>query len=881
MRTSFLVAALAGSAVGDQWHQVPNTNDIKGLVSGPGQSSSQAKLLGKFTNINDCISACDKGRSTVGCGSFAYFPSGFAGGWGTMCYARVDGLWDPLPETGVTSGYPGAVPPPSPTPPSPSGPTSNECIVKQTSLLFADKVSSGRATDHVYASLDFPSDCPRPKTEQHPPRQPVYPIGSQVEFFVSQTGSDMNSGMRSDNAFKTVHAAQVAARESQKKTGRSSVINLSSGKHYLSKSLELTTEDSGVRGSPNVWRGAADGTSILSGGVNLNCTWKATSDPNMLQCHVGSGVSNFDELFISDVRRVRARYPNGDPLIPKSGYASGCQAVELINNPAVALPLNSTVYSESGAVIANITYPDAKVIVSDATKSRILNNGKTDQTLYTNTRFDETYNIPFFNDTSLAKVKLTDAGVVSRMAKWQNPGKVVVKMYHPNGWGSWAFEASSIDGSEITFSKGGNQEGRGGESCGNYYVENVFEELDVADEWFFNPTTKILTYYPHDDKERQNLLSGAATAEVSTLQSVWIAKGSPQDPVHDLVLSNLNVTHAAPTYFEEYEIPSGGDWSVHRGAAVYIENANRIEVSHVGFDQVGGNGIFMSNAVNDCVVSHNDFWRTGDSAILGVGSTTLADARQPSFPQNNIITFNWIDSIGIYMKETSCYFKSISYNLTISNNLCYNGPRAGINFNDGFMGGDVIEGNLVFNMVRETGDHGTFNSWDRRDWIWKCQGGDKLCFTPEIMHIRNNMFVGPAGWNVDHDDGSSQYWDYQNTVYTGTFKYRDGDNRNMTGNLMIGANPAFQVAGFSEDYFLSNMMLDTHKVCGPSTLGGLNGTIYLVVPKDEYDDFYPSDDQMANVAAPPPSSICDAGTTRNVTYEQVSEIIKSLWPRDL
>jgi hypothetical protein len=26
-----------------------------------------------------------------------------------------------------------------------------------------------------------------------------------------------------------------------------------------------------------------------------------------------------------------------------------------------------------------------------------------------------------------------------------------------------------------------------------------------------------------------------------------------------------------------------------------------------------------------------------------------------------------------------------------------------------FMGGDVVRSNVIFNMVRETGDHGTFN----------------------------------------------------------------------------------------------------------------------------------------------------------------------------
>lgn len=30
---------------------------------------------------------------------------------------------------------------------------------------------------------------------------------------------------------------------------------------------------------------------------------------------------------------------------------------------------------------------------------------------------------------------------------------------------------------------------------------------------------------------------------------------------------------------------------------------------------------------------------------------------------------------------------------------------AGVNFNDGSAGGEVMEGNLIFNFVRETGDH--------------------------------------------------------------------------------------------------------------------------------------------------------------------------------
>ena len=49
------------------------------------------------------------------------------------------------------------------------------------------------------------------------------------------------------------------------------------------------------------------------------------------------------------------------------------------------------------------------------------------------------------------------------------------------------------------------------------------------------------------------------------------------------------------------------------------------------------------------------------------------------------------------------------------------------------------------------------------------------------------MFIGPAGWNMDHDDGSTNYHDYSNLVFQGGYKYRDGTNRNMSNNLMISA----------------------------------------------------------------------------------------------
>ena len=47
-------------------------------------------------------------------------------------------------------------------------------------------------------------------------------------------------------------------------------------------------------------------------------------------------------------------------------------------------------------------------------------------------------------------------------------------------------------------------------------------------------------------------------------------------------------------------------------------------------------------------------------------------------------------------------FQAQTQGTTLAKNICFNGPRAGFNFNDGMGGGDVLAQNLVFNMVRET-----------------------------------------------------------------------------------------------------------------------------------------------------------------------------------
>ena len=76
-----------------------------------------------------------------------------------------------------------------------------------------------------------------------------------------------------------------------------------------------------------------------------------------------------------------------------------------------------------------------------------------------------------------------------------------------------------------------------------------------------------------------------------------------------------------------------------------------------------------------------------------------------------------------YRPSLSCYiavvavFQAKSCETTFERNILFNGPRAGINLNDGFGGGSKISQNLIFNFCRESGDHGPINSWNRQPYV--------------------------------------------------------------------------------------------------------------------------------------------------------------------
>ncbi|PJF32922.1 MAG: peptide-binding protein, partial [Phototrophicales bacterium] len=101
----------------------------------------------------------------------------------------------------------------------------------------------------------------------------------------------------------------------------------------------------------------------------------------------------------------------------------------------------------------------------------------------------------------------------------------------------------------------------------------------------------------------------------------------------------------------------------------------------------------------------------------------------------------------------------------------------------------------VFNTVLETSDHGSFNSWGRdRFWLPNRKRMDSLTMAnPQMplwdaIHttiIRNNRFRCDHGWDIDLDDGSTNYHIYNNLCLNGGIKLREGFYRVVENNIMV------------------------------------------------------------------------------------------------
>lgn len=572
------------------------------------------------------------------------------------------------------------------------------------------------------------------------------------QFYVSKLGNDRNSGT-AIHPFATPYAGLLAVQKERKKGNRSQIeLVLTAGKYYLDQPLVIDQLLSGSEKEPFVVRSAKNEQVILSGAAKLSLKWVAMSN-GVWKSSVSKKI-NFQSLYADGKKIVRARYPNYDAsILPYNGYAA-------------------------------------------------------------------------------------DALSKERIAKWKNPKGGIIHALHTGRWGGFHYRITGKDAHGLLSMEGGHQNNRPSEMHDTYrFVENIFEELDDEQEWFLDTDQSILYFIPRKGVDPNHL-----KFEAPILENLITVSGVREQPVHDVQIRDLQFEHTAPTYMLTAEPLLRSDWTIYRQGAIKTEEAVNCVIDGNNLIELGGNAIFLSNYNKNIKISNNRIEQIGAGGINFVGhpdavrsplfqygeSLTVAQLDTVRGPKNNNFPIdceasdNLIYNIGLIEKQVAGIQIAMAASIHILHNTIYNVPRAGINIGDGTWGGHEIAFNDVFNTVLETSDHGAFNSWGR-DRFWnpnRAMMDSIVKQHPEFilldaMHttkIHNNRFRCDHGWDIDLDDGSSNYEIYNNLCLSGGLKLREGFYRNVYNNMMInnGFHPHVWFQN-SHDRFRNNVVMRAHQ----------------------------------------------------------------------
>jgi Right handed beta helix region/PDZ domain len=581
------------------------------------------------------------------------------------------------------------------------------------------------------------------------------------DIHVTTGGNDAAEGSL-DHPVATLHRAQLLARQSHT-PGEAVHVILHAGTYYLPETLSLTAEDSGTKDSPTIWEAQPNETVVISGGTVLkNLVWTSYKD-GILQSKVPDDLQT-DQLFINGDRQILARYPNYDPNITIfNGYAADCISPE-------------------------------------------------------------------------------------RVARWADPTGGFFHAMHPSLWGDFSYLITGKDDKGNLKMEGGWQGNRAAKPNVKYrFVENIFEELDSPGEWFLNSKTHVLYLYPPVGMDLSK-----ATIEVPRMKNLIEFQGSEKSPVKWVDFSGITFRHTLRTFMETKEPLLRTDWTIHRGGAIFFNGSEDCSLQNCYIDQVGGNAVFVNNYNRRVKISECRIDKAGATGVMFCGDPGAV--RNPLFEYNKRQSLDQIDTtpgpntnnypadclvdnclitlIGRFEKQATGVGIDMASRITVSHCSIYDTPRAGINIGDGCWGGHIIEFCDVFDTVKETGDHGSFNSWGR-DRYWGLKGVDlnnitktanrdlPLADVIEPITLRNSRWRCDHGWDIDLDDGSSNYHIYNNLCLHGGIKNREGFDRTVENNICVGNSFHSHVwFGNSDDVFSHNIVFEPYKPVGMPAIWG-------------------------------------------------------------
>lgn len=561
---------------------------------------------------------------------------------------------------------------------------------------------------------------------------PIRVATTKAELFVSTTGDDNNPGTI-DNPFKTIEGAQKAIRNLKSTTGLPKggiTVQIRGGDYYyLNSSVTFNEEDSGTKECPIIYKRYNDEKVSFNGGVHIDLS-KATpvSDKKLLERFVNKDA-------IPNIRQINLKNQGYD-LRPIAGTTYG-------NKDVNALALRNM----------------SPLLIMD------------DEPLYLS-RYPNKMTDGYHDYLKTGAVVTQGGGMESAVFKYQED--------RPSKWDTnqdiWIYgwlqneytesQASVIvDAEEKTVTTTSFISTGGCKTDKRFYFENVFEELDTKNEYYYDYDKGIL-YFCIDSKNPPKDLELAYS---------------------DVPLMKFN--HAS------YITISGIDIKNTNNDGIILIGGSDITIAYSEIKNIAGNGIGNYSedeqimwhyqpytkdkplACQRLYIVSNDIFNIGMSAVRDTsGNRYTLQSGELRIENNKIHNFSLLDR---------AYMQGISLNATVGARVAYNeiydAPHFAIS---GTYAETLIEFNNIYDVQKDTGDASFIYAGGRIDM-------------PGNVVRYNYLHDMPR-----HKSLSSAYWAY------GIYIDNAHDGFEIYGNIIDGARYAIFINGGAHNTVANNVTIN-------------------------------------------------------------------------
>lgn len=539
------------------------------------------------------------------------------------------------------------------------------------------------------------------------------PAGA-VEFFIAPNGNDANPGTRG-RPFATLERARDAARQLHHEgtpPPGGITLWLRGGDYVRTNALELTEADSGTPNAPVLWRSLEGQTARLLGGRRLS-GWGPVTSPAVRQ--------RLDPAARDAVRQVDLRALGiADFGVMKSRGFSRPTTPAHCELFFAGKPMTLARWPNEGAWEQIAGFPEATAAGDD-------HGGK------------------------IGKLEGGFNYAGDRPRRWQDTANLWVHGYWAWDWANSYEQVASLD-LETRLIKTRPPFGLYGFRKGQrFFFLNLLEELDQPGEWFLDPVTGMLYFWPPEPLE-----AGAKEAVLSTLAGPLVRL----DGVSHCTLQGLTLEAT-------------------RGSAVQIRGGLSNRVAGCLIRNIGNWGVRVEGGAGHAVLSC-DLVDTGDGGVSLEGGN-----RQTLAPGGHVVENCRFARQGRWSK---CYVPAVlmgGVGHRAAHNLIRDHPHCAILFN----GNDhLIEFNEIHHIALETGDVGAI--YTGRDYTYR---GNRI--RHNFIHHTGGVGMGSMGVYMDDCVSGTEiygnvFYKVQRAAFLG-----GGRDHQVINNIFVECDHAVELDG--------------------------------------------------------------------------------------